>query len=585
MPKKQSTDIPTKFLSPYLCLGDDNFHDLCGGRENSDGIQIPLRGPGEMGTDHQSVLISGYAGTGKTTFAAQLTAQTLLRNNERARQDQIKPHVWPQDAQAIYYAVDQSESEIMQIFRKYQWFGQEIEARCFPVPNVARGNYLAADFGKLPEDTRESIRKASILIRKLPFDLDWKELQRVIENDVRNSASLKLKVKLITIDSLNLLGRTEDGKKDLDLFQEIISDVARAAEKTEYTSYSTIVIMEIDGHLAEGAMPVLKEEYRPDVVFLLNRERDTLSRRTIEIRKARGQHHLIGNHEFRIESQAPRRGPKLLGINVYPSIAARSRMIPETDARSDQPNSPMEFGVTAIDDVLKDKAKSWQLIEGSTTLLWGDPGTGKTDVCVRFLAAQWRKNPQSRVLFLTNKVDPRIIRHDLIDAAKGDEEIRDAFGKASDIEAKVDDRLEIIEASDPFRSHARIYTDVVNAFFDASKKNMPIRRAVIFGLGLIEETPEIRDHQWRFVSVLVRFLRFYSISTLLVDWPVEGYQGTSHSRPRASKLCGNEIHTALEEGRRILTIERSDYSPVGEKFFWDRDAKTWSRLPPNRDIS
>jgi len=142
------------------------------------------------------------------------------------------------------------------------------------------------------------------------------------------------------------------------------------------------------------------EEYLVDgIIQLSNAEQGLLRRiRCVEVTKSRGQPHLAGRSGFRF-------GPA--GIEVFPRLssswAANSRWLPEVDgaaheehgdpdpgsseihaAVADESACPMRIsiGVEGIDHMLQGG-----LIRGSSALVVGTSGTGKTLLCLEFLHA------------------------------------------------------------------------------------------------------------------------------------------------------------------------------------------------------
>ena len=109
-----------------------------------------------------------------------------------------------------------------------------------------------------------------------------------------------------------------------------------------------------------------------------------------------------------------------------------------------------------------------------------------------------------------------------------------------------------------------------------------IRRAVIFGLGLLEETPDTRDEKWRFISVLVEHLSQAEITSVLVDWPLEGaaIERTDISRPRVSKLCANEMRTYLDKNHvACVDVFRINYSGLSKQNAITPESETKTSKP------
>ncbi|WP_020476481.1 RAD55 family ATPase [Zavarzinella formosa] len=545
----------------YITTGDPNFHDLCGGRSSAGGIRIRHH---ESGIDPLSVVIAGVAGTGKTTLAIQLACKTLERNNKfvTANPKWGNDRIWPSNSMGIVYTLDQTPEEIAESIVNFGW--------------LDRKDLLLVDGRQKVKSIRQGMtgldKPPVLVIRAVPFEIDMAGLSALILTDTRDER-LGGRVRLVVIDSVNTIRhKTNEREGYLSTFRKLLRPFAGPeeainAEESDDRSnrFCTLLTLEIDPNAP------LHEEYYPDCVIKLDRDRDAYGRRGIEIRKARQQEHLIGIHDMRIERSK--------GIRVFPSIssrawqvesASRSRQAESRAESSKQPSGAVDkmasaageagrspeaerdliqgspttkFGCDRVDNLLETE----RLIQGSSTLLWGEPGSGKTDLCVQFLAAGLEQN-SSGVLLVTTKVDPTTFSDMLVKELQ-------TRNSPENNRKKVADHLKIVEAMDPFRSHAVTFADVVDRCDDARQSEIPIKRAVVFGLGLLEENPLARDEQWRFISVLIAFLRSHDISTLVVDWPIEVSLHADHARPRASKLCANEIFTRSNPTTRKSEIE------------------------------
>ena len=56
------------------------------------------------------------------------------------------------------------------------------------------------------------------------------------------------------------------------------------------------------------------------------------------------------------------------------------------------------------------------------------------------------------------------------------------------------------------------------------------------------------------------------MSTLLVDWPIGGKSGEKPERPRATKLCANELSIRYSETgpMYVIQVHRANYSSIEE---------------------
>ena len=94
------------------------------------------------------------------------------------------------------------------------------------------------------------------------------------------------------------------------------------------------------------------------------------TRRRLLVTKYRGHSYRDGYHDYRI-----RRG----GLQVFPRLVAAEHVAPTTQAR-------LGSGIPALDDLL-----GGGLERGTSTLLVGAPGTGKSSVAVQFAVAAARR--------------------------------------------------------------------------------------------------------------------------------------------------------------------------------------------------
>jgi circadian clock protein KaiC len=94
----------------------------------------------------------------------------------------------------------------------------------------------------------------------------------------------------------------------------------------------------------------------------------------IEVSKLRGTDYIRGRHTYQIASD---------GLAVYPRTEALLRTLQATTPRE---RTRMSFGIEDLDNMLQGG-----VLSGSTTLLYGVPGTGKTMMGLHFLAEGARK--------------------------------------------------------------------------------------------------------------------------------------------------------------------------------------------------
>ena len=127
------------------------------------------------------------------------------------------------------------------------------------------------------------------------------------------------------------------------------------------------------------------------VIELRDRHSGLRAVRELEVRKLRGTGYLRGTHHFRITPA---------GLIVHPRIEAVVAL-PDVVERAEQ--GRMGFGIPALDAMLYDGVAA-----GSTTMVLGPPGSGKTILGLHFLAEGVRRE-QPGLHFGFYETPPRLI--------------------------------------------------------------------------------------------------------------------------------------------------------------------------------
>jgi circadian clock protein KaiC len=144
-------------------------------------------------------------------------------------------------------------------------------------------------------------------------------------------------------------------------FKRFVKDLQVAADTTGCTA-----VLLSDDNASSHTEQILMD----GVIRLVYKTVRMRTVREVEILKFRGSAYLEGRHAFTISSE---------GAIVYPRIEAlltdRPPLAPEQE----------KYVSTGIDGL--DKMLGGGLLTGSTTLLFGTPGTGKTSLGLHFLAA------------------------------------------------------------------------------------------------------------------------------------------------------------------------------------------------------
>lgn len=483
-------------MSRYLTTGDHNFDYLFGGLTGK-GIEVVEIDGGLVGT---SVLIDGYSGTGKTILACQLST--------RALQDKAF-----QGSKGIIYSLDQRPEELARLLRGFNLINTKTVG--------------ALEFKKEFASSRghQGIKLFIKHVKQEHADISalWAEIQ----NDQRDCKELKI----VVVDTINSLLKLRAAEEYPKKFRELV-ELSQDAKLGGMVLILTLEKLRAD--------PML-EEYVPNCVIELSKSEEPGLGRSLEVKKVRNQQHYIGTHDFDISEH---------GIVVFPSLHARSQGIrPARSAAAPKPADYIPFGYQGIDDVIAPG-----LDRGSTTLLWGAPGTYKTNLCAKFLLAGLadKSSPNGRALFMTFKIEPAAFRRFL-----GKEEKK----QSAQIQPSAEARTDIIDARDPFELPTSVFTRIMKRVQECEDEKHAIERAVVFGLRRLDQLPAYHARAWHFLEVLVSFLQSHRISTLLVDWPEEP---TQVAPPIAIDLCASEIKTSRNADRVVLDIRRRNYELVGK---------------------
>jgi KaiC/GvpD/RAD55 family RecA-like ATPase len=517
----------------FLLTGDANFADLFGGRKLCDGILVPrgMSGPdcNVPCTFGASVVITGPPGSGKTLLACQLSLKTVRHNDEvRAKTSEMTDSFWPKNSLVLYYTSDQTADEISSLSKSFGWVKGNQIAIQHSLDSVVRSI-----------EASEPREETKFIITEMPHQTSVDELWKHLQMNV--GPKMKGRPAIVVIDSINNVMKEKDG------YYINFRELVKLTKSSGLPHVNLLLVLE------EDEKTRFSEEYVPQCVIRLGRGKGLAAGRTIEISKARQQAPLIGEHEFSVYP--------LLGMKVYPSVSSRAsqwRNHP-TEKGTKIQRQPIDFGNSQIDKKLQERPSA-RLHSGSTTLIWGPPGTRKTDLCVEFASGGLGVDDTSSILLLTTKIDPDVFEKSL-----------DLECSKRRIETNNRQYLTVVDARDPYRTPASILAEVVDDVDEADSIGNPVKRAVVFGLSLLEDTPSTRDEQWRFISVLVGFFESQNIATVLVDWPIEGVAGSdkANSRPRASKLCGTEIKMELrnkdkaEKGFPRINLLRANYTAIG----------------------
>lgn len=267
---------------------------------------------------HNSVLLKGAPGSGKTTLGIQIVYNGIVRFGEPG----------------IIVLFEQFPQ---QLFRDLSSYGIDVQS-------LTERNSLRVIFAFPDQVTSRD-----------------KTLGSPLMNEIQDAAA-EIGARRILVDSIShfihYLGRESEARDHLLRFLNSLKSIG----------LTPIITAEREN--VQGAIAF--EEYLLDSVLYLNSEpgRDkAFQSRSIEVRKARGQEHLRGQHPLRIGS---------CGVEIFPRQTAKQFEKPEVaDVRLEK----ISTGISGLDELL-----GGGYTRGSCTVAAGMPGTYKTTLGMQFLA-------------------------------------------------------------------------------------------------------------------------------------------------------------------------------------------------------
>ncbi|NOK34804.1 AAA family ATPase [Corallococcus exercitus] len=241
--------------------------------------------------------------------------------------------------------------------------------------------------------------------------------------------------------------------------------------------------------------------------------------------KFRGGPSLLGRHEVEISEQ---------GIVIHPRTEVQFAH-PAAEGREDRIRMP--FGIPRLDDALHGG-----VLSGSTTLLLGAPGTGKTLLGLHFLL-QGAREGQPGVYFGFFETPPR-----LIEKAEGT--------GMGDLKKYVDEGLIEIQWQPPLEHNLDSLAERLLERIEERKVDR--LRLFIDGVSGFRSAAVYPDRMGRFFSALTHQLRMMDVTTLYSDETPLFSPGVEMPQPEAASTVENVILVRYVELRsqlyRLLSI-------------------------------
>jgi circadian clock protein KaiC len=160
--------------------------------------------------------------------------------------------------------------------------------------------------------------------------------------------------------------------------------LAEGLQRERLTAMIGVEVTASEGAVLGASLP---EEFIADTVLHLRTEAtERAVQRSIEIVKARGQDYRMGRHSFSIVDEK--------GIEVYRRVQAPRELLREEGAAFD-PSTRVTTGVPGLDELM-----GGGLFLGSTTLVAGISGSGKSVMALQYIAEGARRGERSVMLTL-----------------------------------------------------------------------------------------------------------------------------------------------------------------------------------------
>jgi circadian clock protein KaiC len=159
------------------------------------------------------------------------------------------------------------------------------------------------------------------------------------------------------------------------------------AEGLQRERLTAMIGVEVAGSVAAGLGASLPEDFIADTVVHLRIEAvDRAVQRSIEIVKARGQDYRMGRHSFSIVDRQ--------GIEIYRRVQA-PREVAREEAAAYDTSTRVSTGVPGLDEMM-----NGGYFLGSTTLVVGITGSGKSVMALQYIAEGARLGERSIMLTL-----------------------------------------------------------------------------------------------------------------------------------------------------------------------------------------
>jgi circadian clock protein KaiC len=318
----------------------------------------------------------------------------------------------------------------------------------------------------------------------------------------------KVAPKIIVIDSFKAL-------HDLGAAH---ADMRRALYEVtgQLTAYDTTVFL-VGEYTEENGRQLPEFAIADGIVQLMRKDLSTRDERFLRVLKLRGSGYIEGQHGFRITSE---------GIRVYPRLVS-----PEISKGYQSSVDRTSTGVAGLDEIL-----GGGVLRGSTNLIVGPTGGGKTTICLQFAARGLEAEEKS--LYVNFQENPVQLARSLALLGIDPEEAQRRgmhFLYMSPVELQID--------------------HVIVTMF-AMIREQGIRRVVIDSVGDLATSASDAERFHDFLYALVQHFAVSGISTFMTLESNE-FLASGTMNGRLSVMSDAIVSLNMAAGKRTLTVVKA----------------------------
>jgi len=243
---------------------------------------------------------------------------------------------------------------------------------------------IVRDAGRFGWDLLELERQGKVKIIFTTRSVLQQELQQ--SDSLLLAEAARIGARRMFIDSLPPLridgptGEDGNGAAAREMFHTLVQGLHRE-------NLTALLAVELPGlERARHASPPIEEFVADTIIVVRIVEAQRAATRSIEIVKSRGHDFQMGNHSFRIVDGR--------GLEVYKRVQAPRGWSREMAAAYD-PTTRVPTGVPGLDDLV-----NGGYFLGSTTLVVGVSGVGKSVMALQFIAEGARRSERSLIMSL-----------------------------------------------------------------------------------------------------------------------------------------------------------------------------------------